>query len=310
MMKKDLIIYFLCVVMLACAAHNFFGEPDLSQSSLNPPALAAGKLAKTDPQAESAPADKDKVNPYEKLGLSSAVLNAGNGEFIDGQDEDTILPLASLTKLMTALVLRDRQLDFTKKVTLTESEINYVEPYVGTGDLTSKINLSVGDQVTMEDLWNAMLIASSNEAAVALVDNSGLTRDQFVSAMNQKAQALGLKHTLFKEMSGIDPENISTAKEMALIARQAFADPAISRAGIKDEYKFKDLNTGRLIGVYSRNSSLLAMEPVGMKVGYLTEAKDNVAIRLRRSGKDRVVVVMHAANNQRRNNEISRLMKK
>lgn len=243
-------------------------------------------------------------------GMSSASLNSTNGKLVAGKDQNKILPLASLTKLMTALVLIDLKINFNKKVTITNSEINYTLPYIAEGDVTSKINLKAGDKVTKNDLWHAMLIASSNEAAVALADSSGISRASFVKRMNRKAKALGLKNTKFTEPSGIDPKNIGTAKEMAVIARHAYANYSLRTASASISYSFKDLNTGRKISIYSRNNSLIAMKPLGMKVGYLTEAKMNCAIRLKKAGKDRVVVVLHAVNNARRNAEINRLIKK
>ena len=242
--------------------------------------------------------------------MASAVLNSSNGRYITGKNDDQVLPVASLTKLMTALVLLSLSSNLTKKVTITKAEINYTIPYIAKGDVTSKIEMKAGDKVTRNDLWNAMLIASSNEAAIALVDNSGLTRTQFVHRMNSKAKAFGLRHTKFYEPTGIDPGNVSTAIEMAIIARRAYAQPLIRQTSAKPSYLFKDLNTGRKISIYSRNNSLLAMNPLGMKVGYLTEAKMNVALRLKKSGKDRIVVILHALNNAHRNAEIYRLMSK
>lgn len=250
------------------------------------------------------------VNPYEKLGMSSACLNSSNGKFVAGKSENQVLPLASLTKLMTAIVLMNQKINLTKKVKITAAEVAYTKPYVEAGDVTSQIDLRAGDQVTKNDLWNAMLIASSNEAAIALVDNSGLTRAQFVKKMNSQAKALGLKHTKFTEPSGIDPKNVGTAKEMAIIARKAYSYLNIRSVSAKPSYSFKDLKSGRKVWIVSRNNSLLAMKPLGMKVGYLTEAKINVAARLKKGKKDRIIVVLHAVNNARRNQEISRLLAK
>lgn len=250
------------------------------------------------------------ANPYEELPMSSAALEAGSGRLMAGKNFNQTLPLASLTKLMTALVLLDLRINLEKKVVITQAEINYTEPFIEAGDVTSKINLRAGDKVKLNDLWHAMLIASSNEAAVALVDNSGVSRKQFVKKMNSKAKALGLGHVKFTEPTGIDPKNIGTAKEMAVIARKAFAYKSIRNDSAESSYVFKDLITGRRIGVYSRNTSLLAMKPSGMKVGYLTEAKLNVAIRLKKAGKDRIIVIMHAPSSAKRNAEINRIMAK
>lgn len=258
--------------------------------------------------AASFPASAATSTPYDNLGMSSAVLNASTGKFIAGKNENQVLPVASLTKLMTALVLLDLGTNFNTKVVITEAEVEYTAPYIAEGDVTSKIDLEAGDTVTKNDLWHAMLIASSNEAAAVLVNHSGVSMAQFVRKMNAKAKTLGLHQTKFTEPSGIDPKNVSTAKEMAIIARKAYAKSTISKASRQPSYKCKELVTGRKINIYSRNNSLLAMKPVGMKVGYLTEAKMNAAIRLNKAGKDRVVVILHAANNSRRNKEINRLM--
>lgn len=158
------------------------------------------------------PTSAQTTTIYDQLGISSAVLNSATGKYISGTDSDTVLPYASLTKLMTALVLLDLKINFNKKVIIKDDEINYVYPYIDQGDITSGINIKTGDKVTLNDMWNAMLIASSNEAAIILVDNSGISRTKFVQKMNSKAKALGLKNTKFTDPSGIDPKNIGTAR--------------------------------------------------------------------------------------------------
>jgi D-alanyl-D-alanine endopeptidase (penicillin-binding protein 7) len=257
-----------------------------------------------------APARLAADTSYDDLGMSSAIINSSTGKYISGQSPDQVLPYASLTKLMTALVLLDLKINLNKKVVIKENQINYVDPYVDAGDVTSGINIKTGDKVSLNDMWNAMLIASSNEAAIILVDNSGISRAKFVQRMNSKAKALGLKKTKFTDPSGIDPKNIGTAREMAVIARRAYSFPSIRTVSAKSSYKFKEILSGRTVSVISRNTSLLAMKPMGMKVGYLTEAKINVALRLKKGTKDRIIVVLHSPNNARRNSEISRLMLK
>lgn len=256
------------------------------------------------------PAFAQTTTIYDKLGISSAALNSATGKYIAGTNSNTVLPLASLTKLMTALVLLDLKINLNKKIIIRDDEINYVNPYIDAGDATSGINIKAGDQVALKDMWNAMLIASSNEAAIVLVDNSGISRTKFVQKMNSKAKALGLKNTKFTDPSGIDPRNVGTAREMAVISRRAYSYSSIRTTSAKAGYKFKELISGRTINIISRNTSLLAMKPLGMKVGYLTEAKINVAVRLKKNGRDRIIVVLHSPNNARRNSEINRLLRK
>lgn len=218
---------------------------------------------------------------------------------------DQVLPIASLTKVMTALVLVDQNLDFNQEVTVTDDEINYPRTLVGDGDATSEVNLRAGDRIKISDLWIAMLTASSNQSAAILANNSGLTRDKFVEKMNAKANSLGLKHTNFVEMTGLDPNNISTPKEMAIIGNAAFSNNTIASATRYTDYKFWVLgadNNSREVEVLNRNYSLIAMGPDAAKTGFLIEAQRNAVIK--KNGY--TMVVLHAYNLPQRNT----LMKK
>ncbi len=218
---------------------------------------------------------------------------------------DQILPIASLTKVMTALVLADQNLNWDQEVTITNAEINYPRTLVGDGDATSEVNLKTGDRVKISDLWIAMLTASSNQSAAILADNSGLTREQFISAMNDKAKTLGLKKTKFVEMTGLNPNNISTPKEMAILGYAAFSNETIASATRYTDYTFSVLggdNNSRDVEVLNRNYSLIAMGPDAAKTGFLVEAQRNAVIKKNGSS----MVVLHAYSLPQRNT----LMKK
>ena len=236
---------------------------------------------------------------------SVAYVRYDGSEFAGGSNDDTILPIASLSKLMTALVLNDLPMDWAREVTITEEEINYPKIMAG-GDATSEVPLSAGDRVKMSDLWIAMLTASSNQSAVILADNSGLNREEFAKAMNAKAQELELKKTKLYEMSGLDPNNVSTPQEMAKIAKAAFAIEKIAQSTQVPDYVFEviqvDGNT-RQVDVKNRNYSLLAMGADASKTGFLVEAQRNVVLK-----KDNnIIVVLHALSMAQRNQIIQKL---
>ena len=246
---------------------------------------------------------------YNRAGISSAVIKNKTGKFIKGRKSNKKRPLASLTKLMTALVLLDEGINFNKKVTITKKDLNHVRKYVSGG--ASRVGLRAGDKVKVKDLWNAMLIASCNDSAAALVRGSGLSMKQFKKKMNAKAKSLGLKKTKFTECSGIDVKNVGTAREMAVIAREAFAKKKIRKASRRKSYRINILNSRRSITVKNRNGSLLKMKPSGFKIGYLTEARNNVAIYLKGKKKKKgIIVVLHAKTTYDRNKEIKKLKKK
>ena len=208
---------------------------------------------------------------------------------------------------MTAQVLLDQKIDFNKEVTITEEEINYPQT-LADGGATSEVSLRAGDIVKVSDLWVAMLTASSNQSAIILADNSGLTRVKFVQAMNKKAKSLGLVKTKFYEMTGLDPRNVSTPREMALIAQRAFSIAKIADNTQKNHVFMASSvdGTAHQVSVLDRNYSLLAMDCDASKTGYLVEAQNNVALKKGNA----VVVVLHAASNAQRNKIISKLLPK
>jgi len=206
-----------------------------------------------------------------------------DGTLVAGEHADTILAPASMSKLMTALVLLDQpKLDWQKEVTITQAMIDYPIRMVGK-DGTSEVDIRTGDRVTVRDLWVAMLVSSSNQATIALVDISGLSREQFVKAMNTKAKTLKLTHTLFFDPTGLDAHNVTTPREMAEIARAAFADPHILTAQNNSGYKITTRQTpSRTITVIDRNYSLQAYHVDASKTGFLVEARSCVALKKRR----------------------------
>lgn len=229
-----------------------------------------------------------------------------NNSFQYGYFDDTILPLASLTKLMTALVIVDMKLDWDKKVTITQEIIDYPVLYVG-DDRTSEIDIAIGDTMSFYDLWIAMLLASSNQAAAGLVDALGFNIEEFVELMNAKARDLDFHKTVFFDVAGLDSHNAATPQEMALIAHKAFERPIISEITTLKDYTIHaqdSVGDTKPIEVTNRNYSLLDFNPDGVKTGYLVEAGRNAALKK----DDKIIVVMHARSMKERNNIITRLL--
>lgn len=226
--------------------------------------------------------------------------------FSNEYNAEQILPLASLSKLMTALVLLDLNPSWNSVVKISEEHINYPKTLVGE-DATSEINLEAGDRLSIYDLWVAMLVASSNQATIALVDSSGLDRATFVKKMNEKTSQLGLVKTKFYEPTGLDAHNVTTAKEMAKLANTAFNQPKIAEAGQQAEYiisALKDDFTKKEIPVVDRNYSLQQFEVEVAKTGFLIEAQRTVA--LQKNGV--TVVVLHALSMTQRNTSIKNII--
>ena len=226
--------------------------------------------------------------------------------FINSYNADQILPLASLTKLMTALVLLDTKPDWYKKITISQVAIDYPKFYVG-NDATSEVDLAVGDTMAFYDLWLAMLISSSNQATASLVESTGMTVEQFVGLMNQKAVGLGLEKTIFYDVAGLDAANVTTPKEMAKIAWQAFNQPDVATISETTHYLISAidaLGNQKAIKVLDRNYSLQKFQPQASKTGYLVEARSNVA--LKKNGI--IYVVLHVNHLAERNAVLEKLL--
>lgn len=195
-----------------------------------------------------------------------AVLASGERYFLFSSRADESQPIASITKLMTALVFLENNpgWDQTYKIR-PEDNIQ-----------GGKINLFLGEVIRVRDLFYTSLIASDNGATSALVHSTGLSDEEFVAKMNAKALDLGLKNTSFKDPIGLSAENISTAREVALLAQAAFKQPEVLAATINRDYKFETLN-GRQKQIESTDDLLFVnssetLTILGGKTGYTEEA--------------------------------------
>lgn len=161
-----------------------------------------------------------------------AVLSANGRTFFYGKNADCVQPIASITKLMTTLVFIENNPGWDKSYTITSAD------QVQGGIL----NLFPGDKVKLKDVFNTSLVASDNGATLALVHASGLSEADFIKKMNEKAQKLGLKQTKFIDAVGLSDYNVSTAREVAIMARAALAQDEIRNATEQKEYKFTTLD--------------------------------------------------------------------
>lgn len=201
-------------------------------------------------------------------------------------------PLASITKLMTAMVALDYGINWNTSASIMREE------YVQGGQLL----LQTGETVTMRDLWHASLLGSANNATLAYVRVLGIPRDQFVQAMNRKAVELGLEQTEFHDVTGLDPQNVSTAYEIARLAEAAFSKyPDIAAATSPVEYTFTVGGSGREHTIRNTNKliSEAGEEATGSKTGFLYEAKYNLVMQGAGEWGNRIAVILGSESEDR-----------
>lgn len=197
---------------------------------------------------------------------AGVVLHTPSGTITSAQDAFTPYPIASLTKLMSAMVALDHGLKLDMEMTLLPAE------YTVGGNLRV---VAGRETVRVRDLVYASVTGSANNAALALARATGLSREEFVREMNRKAIRLGLESLRFIDPSGLDPRNIGSAYDVAEMASVAFTRyPLILDAASRGEYAVLTTNTHREHVVRNPNRlfARASGEFLASKTGYLDEA--------------------------------------
>ncbi|MEI7620333.1 MAG: serine hydrolase [Candidatus Falkowbacteria bacterium] len=174
------------------------------------------------------PQKKSGIQDIQVSAYSAAVFDVKDKLFIFEKNSNDRLRIASITKLMTALVFLDTNPNWDQIY-----EIKREDRRDG-----GKVYLYLGDKVTVKNLFYAMLVGSDNSAAIALVHSAGLSEEDFVVKMNEKAQSLGLLQTRFIDPVGLSNSNVSTAREVALLAQATLTRSEISQAVSTEKTEF------------------------------------------------------------------------
>lgn len=235
---------------------------------------------------------------------AGAVIDMDSGAILGGKAYDTPYPPASITKLLTALlVLEHSKLD--EMVTFSNSAVYNVE-----SDSGNKLNVAEGDQLSVEDCLYSLLVHSCNQAANALAEHVAGSQEAFVKMMNDKAAALGCKDSHFDNPSGLNGDTqYVTARDMAAISRAAFAEPDIIRISAALKHTFPPtINNPEGLTIYAENKLILNTNdsssqyyypPVkGGKTGYLLKAGNTLVTYAEKDGKRLISVILKGSPGQ------------
>jgi D-alanyl-D-alanine endopeptidase (penicillin-binding protein 7) len=198
--------------------------------------------------ASQMPAWEDLDPKALKLRSEAALVVDPEGEVIYAKDADAPRPIASITKLMTAMVVLDSKLPLDQSITITKDDRDLIK-------LTGS-RLTKGATLAREEVLRLALMASENRAANALARTYPGGRQALLEAMNVKATSLGMAHSKFIDPAGLDPKNIASARDVVTMLHAAQGYPLIEQATTTREmtvYPFKDrgplrfVNTNRLL---------------------------------------------------------------
>lgn len=218
---------------------------------------------------------------------AAVVLDAGSGRVLAEAHAFTPLPIASLTKIMSAMVALDQHPDLRQIASILPTEYS-----VRGGNL----RLANNERVTVRDLLFASLTGSANNAAFALPRVLGIPDDHFLREMHRKAVSLGLESFHFVDVAGLSPRNIGNAYDVARLAAHALTYyPLIAEALAAPEYRLVALGTGREHNIRHSNPLLRELGPrTESKTGYLHEALYCIVLtKIRGAGRLVAVLLGH-----------------
>ena len=230
---------------------------------------------------------------------SALVLDQESGEILFGKNAQSKLPIASLTKLMTAIVILDAQLDPHEPVTITKADVDRLRG--------SHSRLQVGTTLTRDELLHLALMASENRAASALASSYPGGREACVMAMNLKAQLLGMSGTRFEDATGLSGRNLSTAEDLAKLVRAAHAYPKIRDYSTSTSLQVKVGRRAMRFGNTNR-LTLSSRWDIGLsKTGYIAEAGRCLVMQVTLAGRSIIIVLLDSWGKYTRVSDAARI---
>ena len=230
---------------------------------------------------------------------SALIFNNKTGEILYQKNADRVMPIASISKLMSAMVVLDARLDMNEPITITADEIDRLK---GTGS-----RLAIGTTLTRGELLHLSLMSSENRATHALGRTYPGGMSAFVAAMNAKAQSLGMYSSRFYEPTGLNFQNVSTANDLNRMVAAASKYPLINKnstsnygsvwtANGRQNYK----NSNALVREGSWNIEL-------QKTGYIREAGRSMVVKANVQNQPITIVLLNSPTSTTRVNDARKI---
>ena len=215
------------------------------------------------------------------------VVDQETREILFSKNEKAVLPIASLTKLMTGLVLSDAKLQMDDVIMISQDDVDT--------EKGSRSRLKVGTELSRGELLHLALMSSENRAAHALARTSPGGIRVFVRLMNAKAQALGMRDTVFTDPTGLSSTNLSSARDLAMLVNVAHANPLMRELSTSPSYQvavgdrtLQFNNTNRLVNNPTWEIGL-------QKTGYISEAGQCLVMQTKIAGRKLIMVFLDSA---------------
>jgi serine-type D-Ala-D-Ala endopeptidase (penicillin-binding protein 7) len=227
------------------------------------------------------------------------VQDAETGEMLINKNSEAVVPIASITKLMTAMIILDRGLDLEQRIVVSREDVDTVK---GT-----RSRLMPGAVLTRDELLLLALMASENRAAAALGRTYPGGMAAFVKAMNEKAAELGMSDSSFVEATGLSPANLSSPRDLVKLVRAAHGYPLIREYSTRDRATLKIFNRPMR---FANTNGLVRNSRWDIelsKTGYISEAGRCLVMHVRVASKDLIVVLLDSWGKQSRIGDAQRI---
>lgn len=226
-------------------------------------------------------------DPLDLKSSVALVIDQDTHEVLFSKNGNAVLPIASLTKLMTGVIISGAQLPMDESITITQDDVDT--------EKGSRSRLRVGSSLTRGELLHLALMSSENRAAHALGRTYPGGMASFVNLMNAKAKLLGMADTRYVEPTGLSSKNQSSAQDLATLVNAAHADPVLRELSTSTGYQ---VAMGRQTLQYN-NTNRLVKNPdwdIGLqKTGYISEAGQCLVMQTKIAGRKLIMVFLDSA---------------
>jgi D-alanyl-D-alanine endopeptidase (penicillin-binding protein 7) len=232
---------------------------------------------------------------------AALVVNEQSGEHIYEKNSRNVTPIASVSKLMTAIVTLDMHLPLDEPITITEDDVDTLKH--------SSSRLLVGTTLTRGEVLHLALMASENRAAHALARTAPVGLAAFIAQMNQTARSLGMVNTHFEDPTGLTSENVSTATDLVKLVQAAYRYPEIRAFSTSEEYTFTSNVNGREYSFHNTNPLVKSDNwEIGLsKTGYISEAGKCLVMQATIDSTPVVIVLLDSAGKLTRIGDANRI---
>jgi len=259
-------------------------------------ALTIGFAQAAEPKARA-----DKSDPAHLRSAVALVQDAASGETLYAKNQGAVLPIASITKLMTAIVILDAGLNLGQRVAISGDDYDHLK---GT-----RSRLRPGTVLTRDELLLLALMSSENRAAASLGRTYPGGTEAFVAAMNAKARALGMNDTRFVDPTGLSSANVSSAQDLARLVAAAHEFPLIRKYSTRESATVHAM--GRPLDYRNTNGLVRSAQwDIGLsKTGYISEAGRCLVMRVRLASREVIVVLLDSWGRLSRVGDANRIRK-